>query len=117
MKAAVVSQFDRPPAYADFRDPEARDSFVEVRMLAAGVHTIVRSLAAGLHYGNGDEIPFVAGVDGVGLLPDGTRVYTGGSPDPFGTLAERTIVPAGFAVPVPDGLSSAAQASLMNPAM
>ena len=117
MKAAVVTRLDRPPVYAEFRDPDARDGFVEVRMLAAGVHQIVRSLAAGAHYGAGDELPFVVGVDGVGLLPDGTRVYTGGSPDPFGTLAERTLVPAGFAVPVPDALSSAAASGIANPAM
>jgi NADPH:quinone reductase-like Zn-dependent oxidoreductase len=117
MKAAVVSDLEHVPRFADFRDPEPREGFVPVRMLAVGVHRIVRSLAAGAHYGAGDELPFVPGVDGVGLLDDGRRVYTGGSPDPFGTLAERTIVPNGFAVPVPDGLDSAAAAGIVNPAM
>lgn len=117
MKAAIVSDLTKPPRYADFRDPEPREGYVPVRMLAVGVHRIVRSLAAGAHYGAGDELPFVPGVDGVGVLDDGRRVYTGGSPDPFGTLAERTIVPEGFAVPVPDGLESAAAAGIVNPAM
>ncbi|SMH42291.1 NADPH:quinone reductase [Rathayibacter oskolensis] len=117
MRAAVVTDFATPPRFADFREPEPREGFVPVRMLAAGVHRIVRSLAAGAHYGSGDELPFVPGVDGVGVLEDGTRVYTGGSPDPFGTFAERTLVPAGFAVPVPDGLSSVDAAGIVNPAM
>lgn len=117
MRAAVVNSFTTPPRCAEFRDPEPREGFVPVRMLAAGVHRIVRSLAAGAHYGSGDELPFVPGVDGVGVLEDGTRVFTGGSPDPFGTLAERTIVPAGFAIPVPDALSSVDAAGIVNPAM
>lgn len=117
MKAAVVTDFSQPPRYADFREPEAPEGFVPVRMLAVGVHRIVRSLAAGAHYGSGDELPFVPGVDGVGELADGRRVYTGGSPDPFGTLAERTVVPDGFAVPVPDALDSVTAAGIVNPAM
>lgn len=117
MKAAVVTDFTSAPQYAEFREPEAPDGFVPVRMLAVGVHRIVRSLAAGAHYGSGDELPFVPGVDGVGELADGTRVYTGGSPDPFGTLAERTVVPAGFAVPVPAELDSVTAAGIVNPAM
>lgn len=117
MKAAVVTDFTTSPRFADFRDPVAPEGFVPVRMLAAGVHRIVRSLAAGDHYGAGDELPFVPGVDGVAELPDGTRVYTGGSPDPFGTLAARTVVPAGFGAPIPDALDSATAAGIVNPAM
>jgi len=116
MKAAVVSDFSAAPAYADFADPATRDGFVEVRMLAAGVHQLVRSVAGGAHYSSGDELPFVAGVDGVAVL-DGVRVYTGGCPDPLGTMAERTLVPSGWAVPVPDELSSELAAALVNPAM
>jgi NADPH:quinone reductase-like Zn-dependent oxidoreductase len=116
MRAAVVSDFSSAPAYAEFPDPTARDGFVEVRMLAAGVHQLVRSIAAGAHYSSGDELPFVAGVDGVAVL-DGVRVYTGGCPDPLGTMAERTLVPAGWAVPLPDGLASDVAAAIVNPAM
>lgn len=117
MKAAVVSDYSRPPRYVDFPEPPETENYVPVSMEAAAVHQIVRSLAAGNHYGTGDSLPFVPGVDGVGILPDGTRAYVGGSPDPHGTLAERTIVPAGWAVPVPDGLSSAAAAAIVNPAV
>ena len=116
MKAAVVTDFASVPTYGDFADPSPAAGFVEVRMLAAGVHQLVRSIAAGAHYSSGDELPFVAGIDGVAML-DGLRVYTGGCPDPLGTMAERTLVPSGWAVPVPDGLSSELAAALVNPAM
>ncbi|ALE85139.1 zinc-binding alcohol dehydrogenase family protein [Pseudonocardia sp. HH130629-09] len=91
MKAAVVTSFTTPPAYADFPDADPVAGTVEVRMLAAGVHQLVRSVAAGSHYSAEDRLPFVAGVDGIAEL-DGRRVYTGGCPDPYGTIAERTLV-------------------------
>ncbi|WP_226355360.1 zinc-binding alcohol dehydrogenase family protein [Pseudonocardia sp. ICBG601] len=116
MKAAVVSTFGAPPACADFPDPVAGDGTVEVRMLAAGVHQLVRSVAAGTHYSAGDTLPFVAGVDGIAEL-DGRRIYTGGCPTPYGTIAERTVVPAGWAVPVPDALPTELAAAVVNPAM
>lgn len=116
MKAAVVTEIGRPPHHADFREPVATDYLVEVEMLAAGVHQIVRSVAAGAHYSSGDELPFVVGVDGIGVI-DGRRVYTGGCPDPFGTLAERTVVPRGFAVPLPDALPTEVAAAIVNPAL
>ncbi|MGW5523336.1 alcohol dehydrogenase [Gordonia sp. NPDC003950] len=116
MKAAVVSDFTSSPRYADFPEPPVTDDVIEVRMLAAGVHNLVRSVAAGAHYSSGDDLPFVAGVDGVGVI-DGRRVYTGGCPDPYGTIAERTIVPNGFAIPIPDALTSEVAAAVVNPAM
>lgn len=116
MKAAVVASFTTPPAYADFPDPDPVAGTVEVRMLATGVHQLVRSVAAGSHYSTGDRLPFVAGVDGIAEL-DGRRVYTGGCPDPYGTIAERTLVPSGWAVPVPDALPTELAAAVVNPAM
>ncbi|MEP9417595.1 hypothetical protein ABLE92_25070 [Gordonia sp. VNQ95] len=50
MKAAVVSDVTSPPRYADFPEPPVTDDVIEVRMLAAGVHNLVRSVAAGAHY-------------------------------------------------------------------
>jgi NADPH:quinone reductase-like Zn-dependent oxidoreductase len=116
MKAAVVTNFASPPAYADFPEPVPAPGYVEVRMVAAAVHHLVRSIASGAHYSSGDELPFVAGIDGVAVL-DGKRVYTGGCPDPLGTMAERTLVPSGWAVPLPDSLTSELAAALVNPAM
>jgi hypothetical protein len=83
MRAAVVSDFQSPPACGEFPDPVGRPGYVEVTMLAAGVHQLVRSIASGAHYSSGDELPFVAGIDGIAML-DGVRVYTGGCPGPSG---------------------------------
>lgn len=117
MRAAVVTDFARPPAYSDFREPAPSDGRVVVDVEASAVHRVVRSIAAGAHYSSGDALPMVPGVDGVARLADGSRVYTGGCEDPWGMLAERAAVPAGWAVPVPDGLDSGLAAAIVNPAM
>ena len=116
MRAAVVHDTTQPPRYGEFPDPEAGPGRVGVEVLAAAVHVIVKVIASGRHYSGDLTPPFVPGVDGVVRLPDGRRVYSGGVQAPYGMLAERAAVPAGFAVEVPDALPDATAAALVNPA-
>ncbi|HTV04143.1 MAG TPA: zinc-binding alcohol dehydrogenase family protein [Acidobacteriaceae bacterium] len=117
MKAAVVEAFDRAPRYTEFADPVAGDGEVLVKVSAAGLHQIVRALANGTHYGSAGILPFVPGVDGVGRLPDGKRVFFGATRPPYGTFAELSITQPWMCVPVPDGLDDVTAAALANPGM
>jgi len=117
MNAAVVHAFDAPPRYTTFADPVPAEGEKLVTVTAAGLHQIVKSLANGTHYGSGTTLPFVAGVDGVGRLEDGTRVYFGGSRSPIGTMAELALTGSLMCLPLPDGLDDATAAGLANPAM
>ena len=104
MKAAVVSEFGKPPAYADFREPVAGDGETIVRVHAAPLSPIVRALAAGKHYSSGANAGFVAGVDGVGTDPQGRRVYFLFPKAPFGSMGELSLVGDAMLVPVPDDI-------------
>jgi len=117
MQAAVVRAFDVPPSYATFTDPVPAEGEKLVTITAAGLHQIVKSLANGTHYGSTGELPFIPGVDGVGRLEDGTRVYFGGARSPFGTFAERGLAAHPMCIPLPDGLDDATAAAIANPAM
>lgn len=117
MNAAVVSAFDAPPRYSLFADPVAAEGEKIVKVTAAGLHPVVKALAAGIHYGSTAELPFIPGVDGVGRLEDGTRVYFGMSRKPFGTFAERALAAGGMYQPLPEGISDATAAGIANPAM
>ncbi len=88
-----------------------------VRVTAAGLHPIVRSLANGTHYGSTGQFPFVAGVDGVGKLEDGTSVYFGAARPPFGTFSELSVAGDALLVPVPKELDDATAAAIANPGM
>jgi NADPH2:quinone reductase len=119
MQAAVVNVPGQPPKYQAFADPVAEEGEALVQVRAAGLHPIVKSLASGSHYasagaGHGPTIP---GVDGVGVLEDGSRVYFLFVRKPWGTMAERAAAPRKTCIPVPDGLDDVVAAAIANPGM
>jgi NADPH2:quinone reductase len=130
MNAAVVQSFDAPPAYTTFTDPvpnpdpNSGPAEVLVNVTAAALHRIVKSLANGTHYDSTGVLPFVPGVDGVGLLqaphgqlPAGTRVFFGAVRPPFGTFAQQSLASGSMLIPLPDALDDATAAAIANPAM
>ena len=117
MNAAVVSAFDAPPRYCAFAEPVAAEGEKIVHVTVAGVHPVVKAIASGTHYASPAGLPFVPGVDGVGRLEDGTRVYFGVSRKPFGAFAERAPAAASMCLPLPDGISDVTAAGIANPAM
>ena len=117
MQAAVVSVLGQDPRYQSFPDPVEADGEAIIQVRAAGLHPIVKALASGSHYASGTEVPFVPGVDGVGLLDDGSRAYFGFARKPWGTMSERTVVPRSMCIPLPDGLDDVQTAAIANPGM
>jgi len=117
MKAAVVEKLGTAPRYKEFVEPVAEPGEKLVRVTAAGLHPIVKGLAAGSHYGSTGELPFIAGVDAVGKLDDGTRVYFGTMRKPFGTFAEIAPAPEWITLNLPDELPDETAAALANPGM
>lgn len=117
MNAAVVRSFAEPPTYAAFEAPVAQAGEQLVTVTAAALHPIVKALANGSHYGSTGELPFIPGVDGVGLLADGARVFFGISRPPFGTFAEQALAASWMTIPVPEALDDATAAAIANPAM
>jgi hypothetical protein len=93
MRAAVVSNPDTAPVYADFPDPQQQPGKEPLRLVGAGLHHVVRALAVGSHYGSDDAYPLVSGVDAVARTGEGRLVYTGLARAPWGTMAERLVTP------------------------
>jgi len=117
MNAAVVEAFDRPPRYTSFADPVAEDGEVLIDVIGAALHPVVRALANGSHYGSTGKLQFVPGVDGVGRLQDGKRVYFGVMRPPFGTFAERAVTEPWLCLPLPETVDDVTVAAMMNPGM
>jgi NADPH:quinone reductase-like Zn-dependent oxidoreductase len=117
MNAAVVEDFSISPRYTTFADPVPSEKELLVKVSAAGLHPIVKALANGSHYGSTGELPFVPGVDGVGRLEDGTRVYFGATRPPFGTFAEYAVTQSWMCLPVPEKMSDVVAAGIANPGM
>jgi NADPH:quinone reductase-like Zn-dependent oxidoreductase len=117
MNAAVVNAFHVPPRYTSFAEPVLTEGEVLVKVSAAGLHRIVKALAEGSHYASSGMLPLIPGVDGVGRLEDGTRVYFGMVRPPFGTFAERAVTAPNMCLSIPEALDDVTVAAIMNPGM
>jgi NADPH:quinone reductase-like Zn-dependent oxidoreductase len=85
-----------------------------VKIIAAGLHRVVRSRAAGNHYSSG-SLPHVPGIDGVGTTDDGKTIYF--TSFGVGSMAEHVNVPRRSMMPVPEGVDPIQAAGIANPAM
>jgi NADPH:quinone reductase-like Zn-dependent oxidoreductase len=118
MHAAVVRSFEHPPRYEKHAAPEPSGPNEElVDVLAVGLHPRVRTDAAGRHYTSTGTIPMIPGVDGVGRLSDGRRVYFVSPDDVWGSMADQAVVDLRRTVPLPENADAVKVAAAMNPAM
>jgi NADPH2:quinone reductase len=117
MNAAVVNTPGQPPKYLAFADPKPVEGEVLVQVRAAGLHPIVKARASGAHYSATETGPSIPGIDGVGTLADGRRVYFLFVRSPWGTMAERAAAPSNRLIPLPAGLDDATAAAIANPGM
>ena len=117
MKAAVLHTLGTPPRFEDFPEPQAGENEVIVRVKAASLKNIDKAMARGSHYDSHRALPVICGIDGVGVLDDGTRVYCGRCRPPYGMMAELTVVARAWCLPVPEGVDDHTAAALPNPAL
>ena len=115
MRAAILRAFGDAPQYEEFPDPVAGDGEVVIEVCAASLKPVDRQMASGSHYASAQALPVICGVDGVGRLADGQRVFFGGTRAPYGAMAGRTVVRKAFAFPVPDALDDYTAAAIPNP--
>lgn len=115
MNAAVVRELGKPPRCEQFAEPVAGEDEVVVHVHAASLKPVDKQLASGSHYASQRQLPFVCGIDGVGHLEDGQRVFFGGCRPPYGAMAQRTVVARAFTFQVPAGVSDELAAAIPNP--
>jgi NADPH:quinone reductase-like Zn-dependent oxidoreductase len=111
MKAAVLHQLGGAPKYEDFPDPVPGEDQLLMNVKAASVKNIDKLRAGGMHYASYTKLPAIVGLDAVGTLEDGTRIYAQGV---GGTIAEKTLVRRGTYVVLPEGLDDINAAALPN---
>nr|WP_296774358.1 zinc-binding dehydrogenase [Rhodococcus sp. (in: high G+C Gram-positive bacteria)] len=111
MKAAVLTQYGAP-TLANFDEPSGDGVVVEVH--AATINAVDIAIASGAHYLSPRSLPVVTGIEGAGVTPDGTRVYFSLPSSPFGSMAERSLVPRDHLIEIPDAVDFSAAATLGN---
>lgn len=118
MHAAVVTTFDMPPVFCEFRTPttQSPDELL-IDVVASGLHPRVRSQADGSHYTSSGDLPLVPGIDGVGRTPEGDLYYFVLPDTTMGAMAERTIIDRRRSVALPKDTDAVQVAAAMNPLM
>jgi len=117
MKAAVVYEPAQGPVYADFAMPVAGQNQHIIEVKASAISHVVKGRASGKHYSFDGVLPFIAGVDGTGITPEGQRIYFAFPSSPWGSMAQYAPVDLANCFPLPDGLDEIKAAAMVNPGM
>lgn len=112
MKAAVLNKLGDTPKYTNFPEPKIQDNDqLLMNMKAAAVKNLDKLRASGSHYASHKELPAIVGMDGVGVLENGKRIYAQGI---TGMLADKAIIRKDKYTPIPDNLDWNLAAALPN---
>lgn len=111
MLAAVLSDYGQIPQPGQLPVPVAGAGQALLQIEAASIKQLDKLKAAGKHYTRYAQFPVAVGVDGVGRLPDGRRMYAMGV---TGMLAQQALVQLDDCIPVPEELPAALAAVLPN---
>ena len=115
MHQAQITGWGEAPKYIEVPElPTPGPDEVRVKVLASGLHRVVRSRASGRHYSSG-SLPHLPGVDGVGETDDGHKVYF--FTFATGTMTEYVNLPKRSLLPLPEGVDPIQAAGIINPAL
>ena len=121
MRAATLTAHGAPPEPADRPDPTVADGQVLVAVAAAPITPLDLLCASGTSYFGPPDLPYVPGVQGVGVVRGGPDALVGrtvwfptsaGMAPGDGAMADLVAVPADAVVEVGDGLPAADVAAL-----
>jgi NADPH:quinone reductase-like Zn-dependent oxidoreductase len=121
VRAALLRAYAAPPELAEHPEPSAPAGAALVEVHAAPIVPLDRLCAGGVSYFGAPPLPYVPGVQGVGVVVEsdayavGTRVWfptTAGMAPGDGSLAERCVVPATDLVPIDADVPDTAVAAI-----
>ncbi len=121
MHAAVVESYNEPPVLQEMPEPKRRSGQALVKVTAATLNPVELSVASGRFYLGPPMLPYVAGMEGAGVVLEGETLQAGQRIRFFqdqaaygetGAMAELTAVDEAKAVEVPDAVPDALAAAL-----
>lgn len=114
VNAAVAKTYGEVPSYELIDLPPATTNEIEIQVICVGIHRVVRSIVSGRHYIKPKTMPFIPGIDGVGKLPNGQKVYFVRMGSSSGSLSEYINIDPEFTLILPDAADPIVFSSMMN---
>lgn len=121
MRAALIESHGRPPTVVDRGTPAREDGSALVRSTVTPITPLDILCASGTSYFGPPRLPYVPGVQGVGVVeeatvcPSGTRVWfptAAGMQPGDGSMAQQVLVPESDLVVLPDEVTDTLVAAL-----
>jgi len=121
MRAGVIERLGGPPRVTSYPDPTpSADSEVLIKVEATALNAVDLHIASGHHRAGRPQLPYVPGIETVGVIASGPDVglrvraiaAAGLIPGVDGGLAELQLVDRAACVPVPEGLTSEVAAAI-----
>jgi NADPH:quinone reductase len=104
MKAALIEEYGADPVIgeATLPGPEQGREAVEVEL--AGLNPVDIAIASGKFDAGAPDLPYTPGLEGIGVLADGRRVWFDRPSLPVGSFAGRCVIDPSTAVELPGGV-------------
>lgn len=120
MKAAVLHNYGEYPHFEEFPDPvpDEKEELIDVK--AVTLENIHKMIASGEHFASSQfisEFPTILGFDGIGRRTDGKMVGFGGPRQPYGSMAEKTVVSKSNTVLIPEDIDAVTAATVPGSAL
>jgi NADPH:quinone reductase-like Zn-dependent oxidoreductase len=115
VRAAVLTAYGQPPAPAERALPTTGPGQAPVRVTAAPIVPLDLLCASGTSYFGAPPMPYVPGVQGVGVLTSGARAFfstSAGMKPGDGSLAEHAVAAQADLVPITANVSDEVVAAL-----
>jgi NADPH2:quinone reductase len=113
VRAAILEAYGAAPRAGEFADPEPGPGQAVVDVTAAALHHLDLLKASGTFYMGPPPLPSVVGTDGVGRL-EGRRVFFDATVPPYGSMAERALVPGDVLIDAEADVDDATAAACGN---
>jgi NADPH:quinone reductase-like Zn-dependent oxidoreductase len=113
VRAAILHAYGEAPEPGEFPEPEAQPGETVIDVKAAAIHHLDLLKATGSFYLH-QPLPSVPGTDGVGMTPQGRRVYFDPTTAPFGSFAQRALATTDTLIDVPADIDDVTAAAIGN---
>jgi NADPH2:quinone reductase len=107
VKAALITGYGEPPIVSRAALPDAGPGQMPVTVELAGLNPVDIAIASGKFDAGAPGLPYTPGLEGIGLTPEGRRVWFDVPAFPLGSFAERCVIDESRAIEVPDGVEPA----------
>lgn len=104
VKAGLITAYGEPPELGEASLPEPGPGQVTVEVELAGLNPVDIAIASGTFDAGAPELPYTPGLEGIGLTPEGRRVWFDVPALPVGSFSSHCVIDESRAIELPENV-------------